>query len=97
MTDKAKLDRADLLPLFGTGWKMDGSADALEKTFLFKDFKQAFAFMTRVADDAEDLGHHPEWSNVYRTVKVRLTTHDAGGLTALDVALARRIDKAAGY
>lgn len=97
MTEKTELDRADLLPLFGTGWKMDGGADALEKTFLFKDFKQAFAFMTRVADDAEDLGHHPEWSNVYRTVKVRLTTHDAGGLTALDAELARRMDKAAGY
>lgn len=97
MTEKTKLDRNDLLPLFGTGWKMDGSTDALEKTFLFKDFKQAFAFMTRVADDAEDLGHHPEWSNVYRTVKVRLTTHDAGGLTALDAELARRMDKAAGY
>ncbi len=97
MTEKTELDRADLLPLFGTGWKMDGGADALEKTFLFKDFKQAFAFMARVADDAEDLGHHPEWSNVYRTVKVRLTTHDAGGLTALDAELARRMDKAAGY
>lgn len=97
MTEKTELDRADLLPLFGTGWKIDGGADALEKTFLFKDFKQAFAFMTRVADDAEDLGHHPEWSNVYRSVKVRLTTHDAGGLTALDAELARRMDKAAGY
>jgi len=97
MTDKTEPDRATLLPLFGTGWKMAESKDALEKTFLFKDFNQAFAFMTKVAEDAEDLNHHPEWSNVYRTVKVRLTTHDAGGLTGLDVQLAQRMDKAAGY
>ncbi|TGD67683.1 4a-hydroxytetrahydrobiopterin dehydratase [Tabrizicola sp. WMC-M-20] len=97
MTDKTELDRATLLPLFGTGWKMADGKDALDKTFLFKDFKQAFAFMTQVAEDAEALNHHPEWSNVYRTVKVRLTTHDAGGLTGLDVDLARRMDKAAGY
>lgn len=97
MIDKTELDRAALLPLFGTGWAMVDGKDALEKTFLFKDFKQAFAFMTRVAEDAEDLNHHPEWFNVYRTVKVKLTTHDAKGLTALDVELARRMDKAAGY
>lgn len=97
MTEKTALDRGMLLPLFGTGWAMAEGQDALEKTFLFKDFKQAFAFMTRVAEDAEALNHHPEWSNVYRTVKVRLTTHDAGGLTTLDVDLARRMDKAAGY
>ncbi|MDR7123381.1 4a-hydroxytetrahydrobiopterin dehydratase [Pseudotabrizicola sp. 4114] len=97
MTDKTELDRSTLLPLFGTGWKMAENKDALEKTFLFKDFKQAFAFMTKVADDAEDLNHHPDWSNSYRTVKVKLTSHDAGGLTKLDVDLARRMDKAAGY
>jgi 4a-hydroxytetrahydrobiopterin dehydratase len=105
MTQTPPLDRTTLLPLIGTGWAVTGgpeggedtSGDALEKTFLFKDFKQAFAFMTAVAADAEDLNHHPEWSNVYRTVKVRLTTHDAGGLTPLDVALAQRMDKAAGY
>lgn len=97
MNDKTELDRATLLPLFGTGWAMVDGKDALEKTFLFKDFKQAFAFMTRVAEDAEDLNHHPEWFNVYRTVKVKLTTHDAKGLTALDVELAKRMDKAAGY
>jgi 4a-hydroxytetrahydrobiopterin dehydratase len=97
MTDKPALDRADLLPLFGTGWAMADGKDALEKTFLFRDFRQAFAFMTQVAEDAEAINHHPEWSNVYRTVKVRLTTHDAGGLTPLDVELAIRMDKAAGY
>ncbi|MDP2082283.1 MAG: 4a-hydroxytetrahydrobiopterin dehydratase [Pseudotabrizicola sp.] len=97
MTDTPKLDRATLVPLFGTGWAMAEGKDALVKTFLFRDFKQAFAFMTQVADDAEALNHHPEWSNVYRTVKVKLTTHDAGGLTDLDVKLAKRMDKAAGY
>ena len=97
MSDKTELDRATLLPLFGTGWAMVDGKDALEKTFLFKDFKQAFAFMTRVAEDAEELNHHPEWFNVYRTVKVKLTTHDAKGLTARDVELAKRMDKAAGY
>ena len=97
MSDKTELDRTTLLPLFGTGWKMAEGKDALEKTFLFKDFKQAFAFMTKVADEAEALNHHPDWSNSYRTVKVKLTTHDAGGLTQLDVDLAKRMDKAAGY
>ena len=90
-------DRSPLLPLIATGWAEEGDREALLKTFLFRDFKQAFAFMTVVADDAEALNHHPEWSNVYRTVKVRLTTHDAGGLTQLDVDLAKRMDKAAGY
>lgn len=97
MTGHTKLDRANLLPLFGTGWALAEGRDALEKTFLFRDFKQAFAFMTRVADQAEALNHHPEWSNVYRTVHVILTTHDAGGLTDLDVELARQMDLIAGY
>lgn len=92
-----ELDRASLLPLFGTGWAMVDGQDVLEKTFLFRDFKQAFAFMTAVAEQAEAMGHHPEWTNVYRTVTVRLTTHDAGGLTELDAELARRMDKVAGY
>lgn len=94
MTAKQDLDRSTLPPLLATGWALAGE-DALEKTFQFQDFKQAFAFMTKVAADAEDLNHHPEWSNVYRTVKVRLTTHDAGGLTNLDVQLAQRMDAAA--
>ncbi|MFN3844350.1 MAG: 4a-hydroxytetrahydrobiopterin dehydratase [Paracoccaceae bacterium] len=97
MTGSKKLDRTSLLPLFGTGWAMAGNRDALTKTFLFRDFKQAFAFMTKVADEAEALNHHPEWSNVYRTVHVTLTTHDAKGLTHLDVELATRMDRIAGY
>ena len=97
MTGETKLERAALLPLFATGWKLDAGGAGIEKVFLFKDFTQAFAFMTAVAAEAEDLNHHPEWSNVYRTVRVRLTTHDAGGLTTLDAELARRMDRAAGY
>jgi len=65
---------------------------ALEKTFTFGGFREAFSFMTRVAFEAEALDHHPEWTNVYRRVTVRLNTHDAGGqVTARDVELARRI------
>jgi len=72
------------------GWSHAG--DALEKTFTFGSFREAFSFMTRVAFEAEALDHHPDWSNVYRRVTVRLNTHDAGDrVTARDVELARRI------
>jgi 4a-hydroxytetrahydrobiopterin dehydratase len=69
------------------------SRDAITKKFLFADFNEAFGFMTRVALSAEKLDHHPEWSNVYKTVDVTLSTHDAGGLTELDVKLAEAMDK----
>jgi 4a-hydroxytetrahydrobiopterin dehydratase len=90
-------DRARLMPLIDTGWAEEGEALALTKTFLFKDFVAAFGFMTRAALVAEKMNHHPEWSNVWRTVSVRLTTHDAGGLTDLDLRLAARLDEFAGY
>ena len=64
----------------------------LQREFRFSDFVDAFAFMTRVALIAEAMGHHPDWSNVYNRVLITLTTHDAGGLTDLDVQMARRID-----
>lgn len=64
----------------------------LAKDFRFKDFRAAFAFMSRVAGHADALDHHPEWSNVYNRVKVALTTHDAGGLTELDFRLARAME-----
>jgi 4a-hydroxytetrahydrobiopterin dehydratase len=64
----------------------------LQREFRFSDFVDAFAFMTRVALIAEAIGHHPDWSNVYNRVLITLTTHDAGGLTDLDVQMARRID-----
>lgn len=72
------------------GWNRDG--DAIRRAYKFADFTHAFAFMTRVALLAEKADHHPEWSNVYDRVEVRLTTHDAGGVTASDVDLARAID-----
>jgi 4a-hydroxytetrahydrobiopterin dehydratase len=78
------------------GWSLAEGRDALNKTFTFKDFNAAFGWMTRVALVAEKLDHHPEWSNVYRTVEVTLSTHDAGGLTALDVSLAQAMDAMAG-
>lgn len=74
------------------GWTLAQDGGAIVKTFVFADFPQAFAFMTRTALAAEKLDHHPDWSNVYRTVTVRLSTHDAGGLTELDFRLARRMD-----
>jgi 4a-hydroxytetrahydrobiopterin dehydratase len=78
------------------GWSAVDGRDAIRRRFTFADFKMAFAFMTRVALEAERMDHHPEWSNVYATVDVTLTTHDAGGVTALDLALARYCDVAAG-
>lgn len=65
----------------------------LKKEFVFADFSEAFGFMTRVALAAETLGHHPEWSNVWNRVTIALTTHDTGGLSNLDVTLARNIDQ----
>jgi 4a-hydroxytetrahydrobiopterin dehydratase len=79
-----------------TGWSEVKGRDAISKTFVFADFNAAFGFMTRAALIAEKLDHHPEWSNVYKTVAVTLSTHDAGGLTELDVKLAEAMDKLAG-
>ena len=77
-----------------SGWKVNGF-EAIKKTFVFADFNAAFGWMSRVAMQAEKMDHHPEWDNVYKTVRV-LTTHDAGGLSALDVKLASFMDKTAG-
>ena len=74
-------------------WRVENAA--LLRDFTFADFRQAFAFMTEVAGEADRADHHPEWSNVYNRVSIRLTTHDAQGLTGRDVALAKFIDKAA--
>lgn len=79
-----------------TGWSEAKASDAIEKTFRFKDFSEAFGFMARAALVAEKMDHHPEWSNVYKTVQVTLSTHDAGGLTEKDIALARAMDGIAG-
>lgn len=77
------------------GWTECGDRDAISKTFTFKNFNQAFGFMTRTALLAEKMDHHPEWFNVYKTVDVTLTTHDAGGITELDVKLAKAMDRLA--
>ncbi len=77
------------------GWSETAGRDAITKKFVFKDFNQTFGFMTRAALIAEKLDHHPEWFNVYKTVEVTLSTHDAGGLTELDVKLAEAMDKIA--
>jgi len=74
------------------GWQPAVGRDAIEKNFKFRDFVEAFGFMTRVALLAEKADHHPEWSNVYNRVQILLTTHDADGLSARDVALAKAID-----
>ena len=83
---------AVLGPLFANGWTLVEGRDAITKTFEFKSFVEAFGWMTRAALAAEKLGHHPEWTNVYKTVTVTLTTHDAGGISELDVKLAQRMD-----
>lgn len=83
---------AELAPLLATGWTVLDDRDAIAKTFKFANFTAAFQWMTGVAIWAEKLDHHPEWFNVYRTVDVVLTTHDAKGLSALDITLAGKMD-----
>ena len=83
-------------PLMASGWALVEGRDAIHKSFVFEDFVDAFGWMTRVSIWAEKWDHHPEWSNVYKTVEVTLTTHDVGGLSALDAKLARKMDTLAG-
>ena len=94
----AKLDAAARKSALGAlkGWTEVSGRDAITKKFVFKDFNQAFGFMTRVALVAEKMDHHPEWFNVYKNVEVTLSTHDAGGLTELDVKLAETMNTLAG-
>ncbi|MDP2804266.1 MAG: 4a-hydroxytetrahydrobiopterin dehydratase [Phreatobacter sp.] len=79
-----------------SGWIAVEGRDAITRRFAFRDFSEAWGFMSRVALAAEAMDHHPEWFNVYRTVEVTLSTHDAGGLTARDIALARAMNEIAG-
>ena len=79
-----------------TEWTALGDRDAISRRFKFKTFNEAYGFMTRIALKAEQMNHHPEWFNVYNRVEVTLTTHDCGGLSELDVTLAKFMDKAAG-
>lgn len=83
---------AALAELAATGWALLPDRDAIRKEFKFRNFVEAWGWMSRMALHAEKLNHHPEWSNVYNRVEVVLTTHDADGLTELDVKLAKRMD-----
>jgi len=88
-----QIERNDeLLSLLNNDWKIVDNRDAIFKKFKFKSFVQAFSWMTSVAIIAEKMDHHPEWTNVYNTVEVTLTTHSVGGLTKLDLTLARKMD-----
>lgn len=88
-------DRSTLAPLLEKGWAEVEGRDAITKTYEFKNFTQAFGWMSQVALVAEKMGHHPEWFNVYKSVTVTLTTHDCDGLSELDVRLAKRMDNVA--
>lgn len=79
-----------------SGWSEVAGRDAIQRTFKFKDFNEAFGFMARVALVAERMDHHPEWRNVWNTIDVVLSTHDAGGLTQKDIDLAARMNSIAG-
>jgi len=89
LSDDARRTGLAALP----AWEVTPGRDAIRRVFTFRNFNEAFAFMTRSALMAEKLDHHPEWSNVYKTVDVTLSTHDADGLTELDLKLARAMDK----
>lgn len=90
-------ERSAELPALGeTGWAAVPDRDAIRKIWKFNNFSEAWGFMARAALQAEKLNHHPEWTNVYNTVDVTLTTHDCGGISALDITLAKRMDKLAG-
>jgi 4a-hydroxytetrahydrobiopterin dehydratase len=92
LSGQARRDALAKLP----GWRNLDERDAIAKTFTFADFNAAFGFMTRVALIAEKLDHHPEWLNVYKTVEITLSTHDAGGVTERDIKLAEAMDRIAG-
>jgi 4a-hydroxytetrahydrobiopterin dehydratase len=90
-------ERTESLPNLGeTGWNAVEGRDAIRKIWKFRSFSEAWGFMSRAALQAEKLNHHPEWSNVYNVVDVTLTTHDCDGLSALDITLARHMDRLAG-
>ena len=88
LTDAARAGLASKLP----GWSPVSAKEAIERSFRFRDFSEAWAFMNRVALLAESQNHHPDWSNVYNRVRIELSTHDAGGLTENDVKLAQAIN-----
>jgi 4a-hydroxytetrahydrobiopterin dehydratase len=89
---------AETLPqeLSDAGWSLSADGKSIAKTFRFKTFRDAMAWMVRAGFEAEAMDHHPDWTNVYNRVEVRLTTHDTGGLTAKDTELAGRMEKIGG-
>ncbi len=87
--------QADLPALGRTGWQAVPGRDAIRKVMKFRDFSQAWGAMSRIALAAERLNHHPEWSNTYNALDIVLSTHDCGGLSALDVKLAHLVDRCA--
>ena len=91
LTDEERADALSSLPQ----WALVEGRDAMQREFTFADFSAAWAFMSRVALQAEKKNHHPEWFNVWSTVRVTLSTHDCGGLSRLDVAMARFMDEIA--
>ena len=96
MAQKLSVDARKAAMATLKNWADVPGRDAITRKFIFKDFREAFAFMTRVADVANEMDHHPEWFNVYKTVEVTLSTHDAGGVTELDTKLAAEMDRLAG-
>lgn len=92
MVEKLTKNEIELLTKKLASWTLSKDHLAIEKDFRFKDFNQAFSFMTQVAMAAEKMNHHPEWFNVYNKVSIRLTTHDCGGLSQKDIDLAMRVD-----
>ena len=93
MSRPAKIGAAEALKTLPKWAAAPGGRDAICRTFRFSDFTAAFGFMTRIALMAEKMDHHPDWSNVYKTVDVTLNTHDDGGVTALDIELAKRMNR----
>lgn len=93
LTDEER--KTQLQPLLNKGWTSDPTKDAIKKEYLFKDFNEAFGFMTRTALMADKMDHHPEWFNVYNKVQVTLWSHDVQGISSRDVKLATFMDKAA--
>lgn len=93
MADKLQNEEVQAKMADLQGWQLSEDGLAISKTFIFKNFSQSWAFMSRSALLAEKINHHPEWFNVYNRVEVRLTTHDAKGLTELDFRMATEMDK----
>jgi len=95
MADAMSREAAQRLIQSLDGWTLDEDATGIRRSFRFKDFNEAFGFMSRAALKAESMNHHPEWSNVYNRVDVRLSSHDVGGLSERDGELARFMDRLA--